>query len=73
MQKYHLILLFQPRRHAGTKLIVSDDDLFILNLAKEKGGVVISLDQFRDAYERTKDPEIKKVIEKRSVWDYFSF
>jgi hypothetical protein len=46
-------------------VIASDDDLLVLQLAKEKGGVVISLDQFRDAYERTSDPEIRDVIENR--------
>lgn len=46
-------------------MIASDDDLFVLNLAKEKNGIVVSLDQFRDAYERTADPGIIDVIENR--------
>jgi hypothetical protein len=37
----------------------------VLNLAKDRGGIVVSLDQFRDAYERTSDPEIKNVIKNR--------
>ena len=48
-------------------MISSDDDLFVLNLAKEKNGVVVSLDQFRDAYSTTKDREIKNVIKHRFV------
>jgi len=48
-------------------LICSDDDLFVLNLAKEKNGVVVSLDQFRDAYSKTRDREIKDVIKHRFV------
>ena len=58
-------LFFQPRRFCGTKLIESDDDMFVLNLAKEKGGIVISRDQFRDAYQVTQDPALKDVIENR--------
>ena len=59
--------VFQPRRFCGNKLIESDDDLFVLNLAKEKGGIVISKDQFRDAYQVTQDPALKDVIENRFV------
>ena len=63
---------FQPRRYAGNKLIFSDDDLFVLNLAKEKGGIVVSLDQFRDAHKATTDPEIKEIIENRQVFAFLS-
>ena len=51
----------------GGRLICSDDDLFVLNMAKEKNGVVVSLDQFRDAYSNTRDKEIKDVIKYRSI------
>ena len=46
-------------------MICSDDDLFVLNMAKEKNGIVVSLDQFRDAYSNTRDKEIKDVIKYR--------
>ena len=49
----------------GGRLICSDDDMFVLNLAKEKNGIVVSLDQFRDAYSSTKDKEIRDVIKYR--------
>jgi len=49
----------------GGRLICSDDDLFVLNMAKEKNGIVVSLDQFRDAYSNTRDKEIKDVIKHR--------
>jgi len=58
-------LIFQPSRMVGGRLICSDDDLFVLNMAKEKNGVVVSLDQFRDAYSNTRDKEIKDVIKYR--------
>lgn len=59
--------MLQPRRFAGNKLIYSDDDLFVLNMAKEKGGIVVSLDHFRDAHKATTDPEIRDIIENRQV------
>ena len=58
---------FQPSRLVGGRHICSDDDLFVLNLAKDKNGIVVSLDQFRDAYVKTRDREIKEVIKNRWV------
>lgn len=49
----------------GREIVASDDDLFLLTMAKEKGGIVISKDQFRDVYEQTDDPQMKEQIEKR--------
>lgn len=48
----------------GDKKIISDDDLFILELARDKNGVVVSRDQFRP-YQDTKDKGIREVIVKR--------
>lgn len=59
------VLVYSPSRIVGGRLICSDDDLFVLNMAKEKNGIVVSLDQFRDAYSNTRDKEIKDVIKHR--------
>jgi len=54
----------QPGRVVGDKKIISDDDLFILELARDKNGIVVSRDQFRQ-YQDTKDKRIREVIVKR--------
>jgi hypothetical protein len=41
-----------PSRRAGREVIKSDDDLFILNTAKELDGIVVSRDQFRDNWDK---------------------
>ena len=56
---------FQASRKVGDQIISSDDDMFILEMAKQKNGVVISRDNFRDAYDRTSDEGIKEVINSR--------
>ena len=53
----------------GPERIVVDDDENILDYAFEKGGVIISLDQFRDAYEKW--PQYHDVIKNRLL--QFSF
>ena len=60
-----LNFLFQASRKVGDQIISSDDDLFILDMAKQKNGVVISRDNFRDAYYKTTDDGIKEVINSR--------
>jgi hypothetical protein len=57
-------LSFQPGRVVGDKKIISDDDLFILELARDKNGVVISKDHFRP-YQDMKDKGIRDVIRNR--------
>jgi len=42
------IIRYTPGRFIGNKYIQSYDDRFILNLASEEDGVVVSNDQFRD-------------------------
>lgn len=63
------VLHYTEKRWVGTERIVVDDDENILDYAFEKGGVIISLDQFRDAYEKW--PQYHDVIKNRLL--QFSF
>ena len=63
------VLNYTDRRRVGPERIVVDDDENILDYAFEKGGVIISLDQFRDAYEKW--PQYHDVIKNRLL--QFSF
>ena len=63
------VLHFTDKRWVGPERIVVDDDENILDYAYEKGGVIISLDQFRDAYKKW--PQYRDVIKNRLL--QFSF
>ena len=59
-QKTKGVLKFPPSRRSGPgdKLVISDDDLFILNTALQLNGVVISRDHYRKekaAYPKYRD------------------
>ena len=56
-------LFFTPSRQARGKRIVCHDDRYILNLAADNGGVVVSNDNYRELI--MDKPEYRKVIEER--------
>ncbi|XP_062996176.1 endoribonuclease ZC3H12A [Elgaria multicarinata webbii] len=57
------ILVFTPSRRVGGKRVVCYDDRFIVKLAYESDGIVVSNDVYRDL--QTERPEWKKFIEER--------
>nr|XP_028595048.1 endoribonuclease ZC3H12A [Podarcis muralis] len=57
------ILVFTPSRRVGGKRVVCYDDRFIVKLAYESDGIVVSNDVYRDL--QAERPEWKKFIEKR--------
>lgn len=57
------VLVFTPSRSFGGKRIVCHDDLYVLNLASQNDGVVVSNDTYRDLINR--NPKFKKVVEER--------
>ncbi|NXQ76557.1 ZC12A Ribonuclease, partial [Quiscalus mexicanus] len=57
------ILVFTPSRRVGGKRVVCYDDRFIVKLAHESDGVVVSNDTYRDL--QSERPEWKKFIEER--------
>lgn len=57
------ILVFTPARRIGGKRVVCYDDRYILNLASDSGGVVVSNDNYRDLV--SEKPEYRKVVEER--------
>lgn len=57
------VLVFTPARRIGGKRVVCYDDRFILKLAAETGGIVVSNDNYRDLL--NEDPEYRKVVEER--------
>jgi hypothetical protein len=59
-----LCFTLQPSRKVGDQNICSNDDRMILDMAKQKNGVVISRDNFRDAYLKY-DEGIDEVIKYR--------
>ena len=65
------VLHFTPSRFSGpkNKLTLSDDDLFILNTAKQLNGVVVSKDQYRK--EKAAHPEYAEVISYRLLQPSF--
>lgn len=56
-------LVFTPSRLVGGKRMVCYDDRYILKLAAENNGVVVSNDNYRDLAQES--PEFRKVIEER--------
>nr|XP_056702013.1 endoribonuclease ZC3H12A [Euleptes europaea] len=57
------ILVFTPSRRVGGKRVVCYDDRFIVKLAYESDGVIVSNDTYRDL--QLERPEWKKFIEER--------
>ncbi|XP_072103402.1 endoribonuclease ZC3H12A [Mobula birostris] len=57
------ILVFTPSRRVGGKRIVCYDDRFIVKLAYETNGIIVSNDTYRDL--QNEKPEWKKFIEER--------
>ena len=57
------VLHFTPSRRIANRRIVCYDDRFILNLASERQGVVVSTDQFRDLIDEK--AEWREIVEKR--------
>ena len=57
------ILVFTPSRRIGGKRIVCHDDRYIVKLAAETDGVIVSNDTYRDLAAERQD--FRKVIEER--------
>ncbi|XP_034186823.1 zinc finger CCCH-type containing protein regnase 1 [Osmia lignaria lignaria] len=57
------LLVFTPSRLIGGKRMVCYDDRYILRLAAEIDGIVVSNDNYRDLAQES--PEFRKVIEER--------
>ena len=57
------ILAFSPSRQFSGRRIVCHDDRYILNLAAENGGIVVSNDNYRELI--NEKPNYKEVIENR--------
>ncbi|XP_048357863.1 endoribonuclease ZC3H12A [Sphaerodactylus townsendi] len=57
------ILVFTPSRRVGGKRVVCYDDRFIVKLAYESDGIIVSNDTYRDL--QMERPEWKKFIEER--------
>ncbi|XP_022045690.1 endoribonuclease ZC3H12A [Acanthochromis polyacanthus] len=57
------IVVFTPSRRVGGKRVVCYDDRFIVKLAHESNGVIVSNDTYRDL--QRERPEWKKCIEER--------
>jgi ribonuclease ZC3H12 len=57
------ILVFTPSRLVGGKRVACYDDRYILKLALEADGIVVSNDNYRDLLSQC--PEFRKVVEER--------
>ena len=57
------VLVFTPARRIGGKRVVCYDDRYILKLAVDTDGIVVSNDNYRDLLDEKE--EFKKVIEER--------
>jgi ribonuclease ZC3H12 len=57
------ILVFTPSRHVAGRRLVCYDDRYVLNLAVDTDGIVVSNDNYRDLVKES--PEFKRVIEER--------
>ena len=64
------LLVFTPCRTLGNRHIVCYDDRYVLNLATETGGIVVSNDNFRDLHKE--NPDWKEVIEERLLMYVFA-
>lgn len=59
------ILVFTPSRLVGGKRTVCYDDRYVLRLAVEIDGIVVSNDNYRDL--AAENPDFKRVIEERTL------
>ncbi|XP_018574816.1 probable ribonuclease ZC3H12C isoform X2 [Anoplophora glabripennis] len=57
------LLVFTPSRHVGGKRMVCYDDRYILKLAAQNDGIVVSNDNYRDLCQE--NAEYRKVVEER--------
>ncbi len=57
------ILVFTPSRRVGGKRVVCYDDRFIVKLAHDLDGIIVSNDTYRDL--QSERPEWKRCIEER--------
>ncbi|KAI1286839.1 putative ribonuclease ZC3H12C [Halotydeus destructor] len=57
------LLVFTPSRNVGGRRMVCYDDRYILKLALESDGIVVSNDNYRDLV--NENPEYKKLVEER--------
>lgn len=57
------LLVFTPSRNVGGRRLVCYDDRYILRLAADNDGIVVSNDNYRDLTNEC--PEFKKVVEER--------
>lgn len=57
------LLVFTPSRNVGGRRMVCYDDRYILKLAAEIDGIVVSNDNYRDLV--SESPEYKRVVEER--------
>ncbi|XP_023245278.1 probable ribonuclease ZC3H12D [Copidosoma floridanum] len=57
------LLVFTPSRLVGGKRLVCYDDRYILRLASELDGIVVSNDNYRDLAQES--PEFRRVVEER--------
>ena len=64
-----VFIIFSPGRFAGSELIRSDDDLYILQVAKELEGIVLSNDQYKQYYKISE--EYRDVIKNRLLQPRF--
>lgn len=64
------ILVFTPSRCINGKRIVCYDDRYIVNLAFESDGIIVSNDNYRDL--QIEKPQWKKFIEERLLMYTFA-
>lgn len=57
------LLVFTPSRQVGGRRLVCYDDRYVLRLAAETDGVVVSNDNYRDLI--SENPEYRKIVEER--------
>lgn len=57
------LLVFTPSRLVGGKRMICYDDRYILRLAAEIDGIVVSNDNYRDLAQE--NPEFRRVVEER--------
>jgi len=57
------IVVFTPSRQVGGRRFVCYDDRYIMRLAAETDGIVVSNDHYRDLV--AENPEYRKIVEER--------